>query len=177
MRSKEPPRSKRSQRIENGRGDGRFKIYSLMFVCLLILIAGFFFAARQHFAAIDYGIRNSRLRKQLSDLETEKRRLMVVREVSLSPIEIRKSAKKLGITGDNTELAKLEKGDGDLRSGQSGQRSLIKTTAESAPILPTISSAFANSGKGHRPDPSSRRSPSDQFKKPKPQIASLVATR
>lgn len=64
----------------------------VMLVCGGILAAGFFFAARQHFMSMDYGFKNSKLKKQLEDLEAEKRRLMLAREVSLSPTELRKAA-------------------------------------------------------------------------------------
>src|SRR5687768_2841912 len=43
--------------------------YVIMPVCGLLLISGFFFAGRQHFVSMDYGIKNSRLRKQIEDLE------------------------------------------------------------------------------------------------------------
>jgi hypothetical protein len=77
--------------------------YSLLIaMCGSILVAGFFFAARQHFSSIDYGIKNSRLRRQIDELEAEKRRLLLAKEVSLSPAQIRKTALKLGLT-TNTE--------------------------------------------------------------------------
>jgi hypothetical protein len=69
-----------------------------MLVCGLLLVSGFFFAGRQHFASMDYGMKNSRLRKQVDELEAEKRRLLLAREVSLSPGEIKKAAKKTGLT-------------------------------------------------------------------------------
>jgi hypothetical protein len=62
------------------------------------MILGFFFAARQHFSSIEYGIKNSRLRKQLDELEAEKRRLLLAKEVSMSPIELMKAARKIGFT-------------------------------------------------------------------------------
>lgn len=68
----------------------------LIIICACLLAAGFFFAARQHFMSMDYGIRNSRLRKQVEDLESEKQRLMLAREVALSPAEIKKTARHLG---------------------------------------------------------------------------------
>ncbi len=79
-----------------------------MALFVLILVTGFFFAARQHFSSVDYGIRNSRLRKQLDDLETEKRRLLLAREVALSPVQIKIAAHRLGIgqaESATTELA------------------------------------------------------------------------
>jgi hypothetical protein len=64
--------------------------------CVGVLACGFFFAARQHFSSMDFGMKNSRLRKQIDDLESEKRRLLLAREISLSPNEIKKAAAKVG---------------------------------------------------------------------------------
>lgn len=86
---------------------GRFKLYSLMFVCLLVVVSGVFFAGRQHFSSIDYSMRNSKLRKQLEDLESEKRRLLLAREVSLSPFEIKKAAQKLGVDDGSAAAPQL----------------------------------------------------------------------
>jgi len=66
--------------------------------CGLILVVGFFFAARQHFASIDFGIKNSKLRKQIEELKGDKRRLILSKEIALSPAEIKKAAKKMGLT-------------------------------------------------------------------------------
>lgn len=72
----------------------------------MIVVSGSFFAARQHFSSWDYSIRNSRLRKQIDDLETEKRRLILAREVALSPNEIKRNAKKLNM--DQPEIAAVQ---------------------------------------------------------------------
>lgn len=74
-----------------------WKYCFLTLVCGSFLVVGFLGAARQHFASIDYGIKNSKLRKQLSELETEKRRLLLAREVALSPVEIKKAARRIGL--------------------------------------------------------------------------------
>ncbi len=81
----------------------RWKLYMLMSLCSLIVVSGSFFAARQHFSSWDYSIKNSRLRKQIEGLETEKRRLILAREVATSPNEIRRVAKKLNL--EQPELA------------------------------------------------------------------------
>ena len=65
-------------------------------ICGCVIAAGFLLAARQHFVSMDLGMKNSRLRKQLEDLETEKQRLTLAREVALSPIEITRTARNLG---------------------------------------------------------------------------------
>lgn len=75
----------------------RLTTYSLILISSLMLATGFFFAATQHFSSMDYGMKNSRLRKQVDQLEAEKRRLMLAKEVSMSPVEIKKAAKKAGL--------------------------------------------------------------------------------
>ena len=76
----------------------------LTLVCGLLLITGFFFAARQHFSSIDYSIKNSRLRRQLNELEADKRRLTLAKEIALSPAEIKKVAKKIGFTETTNKI-------------------------------------------------------------------------
>jgi hypothetical protein len=73
--------------------------------CGLILISGFFFAARQHFSSMEYGIKNSRLRKQADDLRAEKQRLLYTREVAISPNEIKRAAKKAGMFDSRPQTA------------------------------------------------------------------------
>lgn len=92
------------KRNETTRTNGNNKVrksgvgsYLLIFPLAAILLGGFFFAARQHFASMDYGMKNSRLRKQIDQLEAEKQRLIHAREVSLSPTEIKRAAKKAGL--------------------------------------------------------------------------------
>lgn len=65
-------------------------------ICGCVIAAGFLLAARQHFVSMDLGMKNSNLRKQLDDLESENRRLMLAREVALSPIEITRVARSFG---------------------------------------------------------------------------------
>jgi hypothetical protein len=93
------------KRTESKRG--RARTWLTMLTCALVLTAGFFFAARQHFSSMDFGMKNSRLRKQVDDLESEKRRLMLAREVSLSPAEIRRAAARAKI-GDVVPAAQAE---------------------------------------------------------------------
>jgi hypothetical protein len=66
-------------------------------VCGAIFVASLFFAARQHFSSMEYSIKNAKLRKQIEELEYNKRNLQLTREISLSPAEIKKSARKLGL--------------------------------------------------------------------------------
>ena len=68
----------------------------LTLACGVILIVGFFFAARQHLASIDFSIKNSRLKKQVEELEASKRSLILAKEIAMSPAEIKKAAQKFG---------------------------------------------------------------------------------
>lgn len=80
----------------------RAKTYLLIAMCTLLFVAGLFFAGRQHFSSMDFGMKNSRLRKQIDELESEKRRLLLAREVSMSPAEVKKAAKRVGVFGEPT---------------------------------------------------------------------------
>jgi hypothetical protein len=62
-----------------------------------ILVGGFLFAARTHFASINYCIGNAELRKKLTELEAEKRRLTLSKELAMAPAELKKAARKLGL--------------------------------------------------------------------------------
>lgn len=97
------PQRSRISRPAKKTAASRWKLYMLMSLCSMIVVSGSFFAARQHFSSWDYSIKNSRLRKQIEDLETEKRRLILAREVALSPNEIKRVAKKFSI--DQPEMA------------------------------------------------------------------------
>jgi hypothetical protein len=78
----------------------------------VILVAGFFLAARQHFSSMEYGLQNSRLRRQIDELESEKRKLTVSREVSLSPVELRKAVRRIGfIDAPQPQIDSYSSGD------------------------------------------------------------------
>ena len=95
----------KTQRAEGNSIPWRYCFLTL--ACGLTLVVGFFFAARQHFSSIDFGIKNSRLRKQIEELESSKRRLILAKEIALSPAEIKKAAQKIGLremTASNIEV-------------------------------------------------------------------------
>src|SRR5215208_1265057 len=77
----------------------------LVAVCACVVAVGFFFAARQHFTSMDFGIKNSRLRDQIEDLQTEKRRLLLAREIASSPLSIRKAASAIGLRQNSAVAA------------------------------------------------------------------------
>jgi hypothetical protein len=87
----------KTERIKLERDPIPWRYCLLTLICGLILVGGFFLAARQHFSSMDYGIKNAKLRQSREYLEAEQRRLYLTKEISLSPTEIKKVAKKIGL--------------------------------------------------------------------------------
>lgn len=87
----------KTDRVRRERDPIPWRYCILTLFCGLLLVAGFFFAARQHFSVMDYAIKNAKLRREKEGLEAEQRRLYLTKEISLSPAEIKKSAKKFGL--------------------------------------------------------------------------------
>ena len=132
----------------------RWRTFLLMGVCLTLLVSGFFFAGRQHFSSMDYGMKNSKLRNEIIKLEAEKLRLVHTREVALSPGEIRKAAKKAGIIGapDNVAVAQMtsitkDKAVPSTPSASSDAKSLIIKTAVVSPAKPDVQTAVLKTAK------------------------------
>ena len=98
MKKRNLPKTKSSDGVRREKDPIPWRYCLLTLCCGGLVVGGFFVAARSHFAAIDFGIKNSTLKKQLEDLGNEKRRLTLLREIALTPAEIKKAAKKLGLT-------------------------------------------------------------------------------
>ena len=113
MKKRNLPKNTNREKVRREKDPIPWRYWLLTLVCGVFLVGGFFLAARSHFSSMDFGIKNSSLKKQIEDLESEKRRLLLLKEIALSPTEIKKAAKKLGLTemtassfqvvGQNTE--------------------------------------------------------------------------
>jgi len=90
-------RNQRTTKKRKAAAGSHFRVYATMALAGAIVVSGFFLAATQHFSFWDFSIKNSRLRRQIDELKAEKRRLLVAREVSLSPAEIKKAAEKASL--------------------------------------------------------------------------------
>jgi hypothetical protein len=109
-----------------------------------VIAAGFFLAARQHFMSMDYGFKNSKLKKQLEDLEAEKRRLVLAREVSLSPTELRKAASRaasIRAAAQKAEAVPAAAVKSDVKPDEA------KLSGVSAAVVKPVRAAFETSGK------------------------------
>ena len=136
--------------------------YSLLTVlCGSILVVGFFFAARQHFASIDYGIKNSKLRKQLDELRAEKRRLLLAKEVSLSPAQIQKAAQRLGLNFNDEGSAMpavVVPAKAKIPAIPQGEPAThVKTIVISKPVKPVKAVAPEIGPKAVKPEPQAKR--------------------
>lgn len=125
----------------------------LVIICGAVLAAGFFFAGLQHFTAMEYGLKNSTLRNRIEGLEAEKRRLLLAKEVALSPREIRKAAK--GVAARNSEMVRVKQSDGTSKPDKAVTGNEVKTTASVAKatakpaeklVVPTVKSELVDRG-------------------------------
>jgi hypothetical protein len=106
----------RPQRSQNS----GWQYYAIATVCCAALVGGFFLAARQHFSSMEYGLQNSKLRRQLDELQSEKRRLLLNREIAVSPIELKKAVKRIGYMDTPTRSENIQ------AQNPAAQRSVIK---------------------------------------------------
>ena len=72
------------------------KLAALLFMGVA-LTTGFLFAARQHFAAVNFGYKNEELRRERQRLLAEQRQLSLAREEALSPAVLEPAARQLGL--------------------------------------------------------------------------------
>lgn len=134
----------RNRQTTKNRSANYSKYLLLSSLCGAVLVGSFFFAARQHFSSIDFSIKNAKLRKEVEELESDKRRLQLAREISLSPSEIKKAAKKIGFfevaetSGDvlkNTQAA-VENAKLTKPAAKPAETvKLVQKTVQSTPIL------------------------------------------
>lgn len=152
MNKRKETRPARTRAKQQQNPKSRLRTYSLMFVCVLTLVCGFFFAARQHFSSMDFGMKNSRLRRQVDELEAEKRRLLLAREISLSPMEIKKAAKKSGLvtsTGTEGMMAQVVSTTKEkaIPSQVSDTKTMVVKTALVEPVRATTAINYSKSEK------------------------------
>lgn len=108
----------KNERIRRERDPIPWRYCLLTLVCGLLLVVGFFWAARQHFSAMDFGIKNAKLRQQKESLEADQRRLYITKEISLSPAEIKKVAKKIGLQDLTAESIEVISPTRNLQNAQ-----------------------------------------------------------
>jgi len=137
--------SKNKDRIKRDRDPIPWRYCVLTLVCGLILVVGFFFAARQHFSSMDFGIKNSKLKKQKDELEAAQRQLLLTKEIALSPNEIKKAAKKIGLTELTAANIEVFRAGNDEKQN----KPKIEKISETKPVTSFVISV-ADSKKGEK---------------------------
>ena len=94
---KRVPSKQNNSRIHRDRDVRALSRLALLLICGLVLASGFVFAARQHFAAIDYGYKSEGLRVERDKLLAEKQQLMLQKEQSFAPARLATQARELGL--------------------------------------------------------------------------------
>jgi hypothetical protein len=137
--------SKQSNRRSPKRGSLPVRYRLLALFCGLFLLVGFFFAARQHFASMDFSMKNSQLRKMSDELESDKRRLLLAKEIALSPAEIKKAAQKIGLkamtAANNIQIARPTESINSEKTRAVGKVETAKPKPVAAPNKPQETAA------------------------------------
>jgi len=91
------PPSQTNSRIYRERDVSALSRLVLMLFCGLALTFGFLLAAKQHFAAINYGYQSQDLRREHQRLLEEQRRLLLMKEEATSPVRLEPAAREIGL--------------------------------------------------------------------------------
>ena len=91
------PEQHRNAKIRRTRDVSALSRLALLLFCGLVLAGGFVFAAKQHFAAVQYGYKNERLRTERKRLLEERQLLSLEKETISSPAKLEPAARALGL--------------------------------------------------------------------------------
>lgn len=117
---------------KKAQGKSNWKYNFFCVVCVIFLLGSLFFAGRNHFASINNGFKNAQLRKDIEDLQAEKRKLTLSKEMAMSPAEIDKAARKLGFTPMTARnIEGVSTGSDVAKNAQTGQK-------QPAPMLASL---------------------------------------
>ena len=94
---RELPSRQRNSIIRRERDVRALTHLALLLCCALILAGGFVFAARQHFAAVQYGYESENLRRERDQLQEDQQRLLLDKEQASVPARLEFEARRLGL--------------------------------------------------------------------------------
>lgn len=126
-----------TKKIKRERDPIPWRYCLLTLVCGVFLVGGFFVAARQHFSSIDLSIKNSRLKKQIEDLEDDKRRFLLAKEIALTPSEIKKAAKKIGLTEMTASNIEVYRPGGETSSNSQSEKNVDTRPRQASAAKPS----------------------------------------
>ena len=91
------PEHQLNAKIRRSRDVSALSRLALLLFCGLVLAGGFIFAAKQHFAAVQYGYQNESLRNERKRLLEENQRLALEKERAIAPDKLGAAARRLGL--------------------------------------------------------------------------------
>jgi len=91
------PQTQRNSRVLRQRDVSALSRLALLLFSGVVLACGFVFAAKQHFAAVQYGYQNEDLRREKQRLLEEQHLLLLERERVSSPARLEPAARRLGL--------------------------------------------------------------------------------
>ena len=94
---KRVPSKQRNATIHRDRDGRALPRLALLLFCGLVLASGFLFAARQHFAAVQYGYRTESLRNERAKLLEERQHLQLKKEQAYAPARLQAEGVGLGL--------------------------------------------------------------------------------
>ena len=91
------PELQRNAKVRRARDVTALSRLALLLFSGLILAGGFVFAAKQHFAAVQYGYQSEDLRAERRRLLDENQRLSLEKERASAPDKLEPAARRLGL--------------------------------------------------------------------------------
>jgi cell division protein FtsL len=91
------PEHQLNAKIHRSRDTTALSRLAMLLFCALILAGGFVFAAKQHFAAVQYGYEHESLRAERKRLVEENQRLALEKERAVAPDKLEPAARRLGL--------------------------------------------------------------------------------
>ncbi len=91
------PLNQRNTRVRRERDFRALSRLVLLLGCGLVLAVGFVLAARQHFAAVQFGYESESLRQERQQLLAEQQRLLLEKEQASTPARLESAARQLGL--------------------------------------------------------------------------------
>ena len=91
------PEQHLNAKVRRSRDVSALSRLAMLLFCGLILAGGFVFAAKQHFAAVQYGYQNEQLRNERKRLLEERQLLSLEKETISSPAKLEPAARALGL--------------------------------------------------------------------------------
>ncbi|MBA3257669.1 MAG: cell division protein FtsL [Pyrinomonadaceae bacterium] len=91
------PSKQLNTRVRRERDSRALSRLIMLLGCGLVLAVGFVFAARQHFAAVQFGYQSESLRNERQLLLAEQQRLLLEKEQASAPARLESAARQLGL--------------------------------------------------------------------------------